>query len=565
VTKRFGLLLPMLAAVLTACGDNGGGTGLTGSAPVLSALTPTQGTVGTEVRIDGTAFSAANVRVFFNALESPRVELEGGAVHARAPEGLEAGGVYSVRVVNAGGRADTLGNAFTAVAPEILRVNGATRALGLIGMTVLIEGAAFGDSPGASKVYFGAADGSRIPAVIADSLTDWTNSFIVTSVPANTADTSFIWVETPTGVSDSVELRLIQNGTFSPSLINWTQAAALPQPLQGLGALFVAVEAGAAPGNYAFAVGGADTLGVASTSVYRATVEQTGATGGWSAMTALPQARAYAATAAGTVFTAALDTTTAAVLYVIGGKDATGTTVGTVLHATVDLAGNVGAWQSGPSLPEVRHAGAAAVFRGYLYYAGGANAGDSARTDVYRARIREDGSLEAWESAPQMPSARSHFALVNFGPYIYAIGGETGVATPTRASLSGTETAAVHLSRINLRTGELNAWAAVSQQTKARSKHSAVFAGGALFVTSGVYAGQPGSSENSYAGINSDGTISAWNGATGSETMDVDLGISLYNQAAVTFIDATGASHVLVLGGANRAMEGQSSTAVLYY
>jgi hypothetical protein len=105
----------------------------------------------------------------------------------------------------------------------------------------------------------------------------------------------------------------------------------------------------------------------------------------------------------------------------------------------------------------------------------------------------------------------------------------------------------------------------VSQQTKARSKHSAVFAGGALFVTSGVYAGQPGSSENSYAGINSDGTISAWNGATGSETIAVDLGISLYNQAAVTFIDATGASHVLVLGGANRAIEGRSSTAVLYY
>src|SRR5919109_1394020 len=193
----------MMAAVLTACGDKRGGTGLTGSAPVLSALTPTQGTVGPVVRIDGTAFSAANVRVFFNGLESPRVELEGGAVHAREAEGIEAGGVYSVRVVNAGGRADTIGNAFTAVAPEILRVNGATRALGLIGMTVLIEGAAFGDSPGGSKVYFGAADGSRIPAVIADSLTDWTNSFIVTSVPANTADTSFIWVETPTGVSDS--------------------------------------------------------------------------------------------------------------------------------------------------------------------------------------------------------------------------------------------------------------------------------------------------------------------------------------------------------------------------
>jgi hypothetical protein len=347
VTKRYIVLLPMLAA-LGACGDDGG-TGPTGAKPVLTAIQPAQGTVGTEVRVDGSSFSASGVRVFFNALESQRVELEGGAVHARAPEGLTAGAVYTVRVMNDGGQEDTLANAFTAVEPDVERVNGATSAIGLIGMTVIIEGAAFGDSPGASSVYFAAADGSPIQAVIADTINDWTDAFIVTSVPQGTADTSAIWVETPTGVSDSVEFRLIQSGTFSPSLINWTQAAPLPQPLQGLGALFVTVEAGATPANYTFAIGGADTLGTATTSVYRAMVEQTGVIGSWSAMAALPQARAYAATAAATVFTAALDTTTAAVLYVVGGKDEAGATVPSVLHAAVDLAGNIGAWQTGPA------------------------------------------------------------------------------------------------------------------------------------------------------------------------------------------------------------------------
>jgi hypothetical protein len=565
VTTRYRLLLlPILAAALGACGDDSR-TGPTGIKPVLSTISPVEGTVGTEVRINGTSFSAANMSVFFNALQSPQVELEGGAVHARAPEGLQAGTVYTVRVVNDGGKSDTLNNAFTAVAPDIDRVNGATSPTGLIGMTVMIEGSAFGDSPGASRVYFAAADGSPIQAVIADSDNDWADSFIVTSVPQNTADRSFIWVETPTGVSDSVEFRLIQSGTFSPSLINWTQAPVLPQPLQGLGAVFVSVEAGSMPANYAFAIGGSDTLGAATTSVYRATVEQSGVTGIWSLLTALPEARTHAATTAATIFTAALDTTVAAVLYVIGGKDAADATVGTVLHATVDLGGSVGAWQAGPALPTPRHAGSAVVFRGYVYYAGGADAADAAHADVYRARINDDGTLAAWESAPAMPIARSHFSLVNFGPYVYAIGGDAGTVTSTSATVSGSETADVHLSRISLRTGELNEWTAVSQQAKARSKHSAVFAGGALFVTSGVYSGQAGSSENAYAAVNSDGTIGGWNGATGAETIASEIGISLYNQAAITFIDGTGAGHVLVLGGADRAVAGKPSAAVLYY
>jgi IPT/TIG domain len=562
VTKRMLLLLAVLAA-LSACGDDG--TGTEGPQPALTAIEPTRGTVGTEVRIDGTSFSAAGVRVFFDELESPAVESDGSVVHARAPDGLAAGITYSVRVVNAGGRADTLANAFTAVAPDIERVNGATKLLGLTGMTVIVEGSAFGDSPGASKVYFTTADGSPIEATIADSINDWTDTFIVTAVPQQAGDTSKLWVETPTGISDTVEFRLIQSGTFSPSLINWTSTTPLPQPLQGLGAMFVRAESGATPANYVFALGGIDTLGAVMPFVYRATVQESGALDTWTQQTSLPQPVAYAATAAATVFTAALDTTTAAVVYVIGGRDTSNATVSTVHFARVDLAGTVGAWQTGPSLPAARHAGGAAVFRGYVYYVGGSDSTNNARTEVYRARIQPDGTLAPWEATAALPVARSHFSLTNFGPYLYAIGGETASVLPILNTLSGTETSNVHLSRINLRTGELTEWAAVSQQAKARSKHSAVFAGGALFVTSGVYAGQPGSSENAYAAVNHDGTIASWNGATGSETIESELAISLYNQAAVTFIDASGAGHVLVLGGANRAIQGRASAAVLYY
>lgn len=141
------------------------------------------------------------------------------------------------------------------------------------------------------------------------------------------------------------------------------------------------------------------------------------------------------------------------------------------------------------------------------------------------------------------------------------------MADPGGADRTGTETSQVVRARVDLRTRDLDAtgWMPTESLGKARSKHDAVFAGGALFVSSGIYNGQPGSSENTYASINADGTIKPWQGATGSETIDVEIGRSLYNQAMVTFIDRTGVGHVLVLGGADRDQAGVPSGAVLWY
>lgn len=77
-----------------------------------------------------------------------------------------------------------------------------------------------------------------------------------------------------------------------------------------------------------------------------------------------------------------------------------------------------------------------------------------------------------------------------------------------------------------------------------------------MLATSGVYSGQVGSRENTYATINAYGILASWGGATGSNTIQTVLGYGLYNAAAVTFIDATGKGHVLVLGGANRSTVG---------
>jgi hypothetical protein len=165
-----------------------------------------------------------------------------------------------------------------------------------------------------------------------------------------------------------------------------------------------------------------------------------------------------------------------------------------------------------------------------------------------------------------MPTGAAFHAMLNFGPYLYAVGGDVGTVSTVQSTTSGGEASATYMARVNLRTGDLaTTWAPLQTMAKARSKHNTVVGGGYLFTTSGVYAGFPGSSENTYSQINADGTISSWAGATGTNTISTLLGYDLYNQAAVSFVDATGKGHVLVLGGAKRQNSGRASAAVVYY
>jgi hypothetical protein len=469
----------------------------------------------------------------------------------------------AMSVVACGGDKAT-GPACSSAKPVLERVNGVSVPTGLVGMTVMVEGAQLGDG-GCGQVYFLGDGGTRIAANVVGA--DWTNQFVITTVPAGTADTSKIWVETSAGVSDSVDFYLISGSTFSPSNISWTSTSAMPQALQGLGAAFVPVERGAQKQNLVFALGGAaDQTGIATRSVYRAQVAQSGALGSWTdAVAQLPAARAFHTVATATRYTAPLDTLTAAHLFVIGGVDETGATVSTVFSAPVSLDGSVGAWKTATALPAAVHAAGAVVFRGYLYVTGGADGQNRPVAAAYRAKIAATGTLGAWETIPALPSATAFHTMVNFGPYLYVVGGDRGTVVPTLNTTSGTETGDAYVGRVNVRDGSIPSWAAVTSPNKARAKHGMITAGGALLVTSGVYSGQAGSSENSYAVINADGTLASWNGATGSNTIDVVLGYALYNEAAVSFVDANGIGHVLVLGGGRRTAPGRASAGVVYY
>jgi hypothetical protein len=560
------LLFTLCVVTVAACG--GDSTAPAVLPPVLDSLSPSRGTVGTIVRLNGSAFATDSVHVFFGSLKSPHVDRQGGALFATAPEGMVLGTTYDVRAVNRGGGADTLAGAFQAVAPVVTRINGVTKPTGLIGMTVLIEGDAFGDAAH-GKVFFAGSSGTPIQAVIADTANDWTNNYIVTTVPQGIPNESGITVQTALGTTASVSFNLITGATFSPSVINWTRTTDLPVSLQGLGAVFVpAANSSSSTANYVFVVGGAvDQTNVATAAVSRATAQQSGALSAWTPVTALPAARAYHATVVASAFTAVLDTmTTGGWLYALGGIDSTGATVSTAYYARIALDGSVGAWQTTTPLPGPLHSARAVMFRGFLYLVGGSSGQGAPAAAGYRAAVNIDGTLGAWQPLAALPNGSAFHALLNFGPYLYAVGGDASAVSTVQSSTSGGEVSSTFLARVNLRTGDLaSGWSPVQTMAKARSKHNTVVGGGYLFTTSGVYAGQAGSSENTYAQINADGTIGSWNGATGTNTISTLLGYDLYNEAAVSFVDASGRGHVLVLGGGKRQNSGRASAAVVYY
>jgi hypothetical protein len=85
-------------------------------------------------------------------------------------------------------------------------------------------------------------------------------------------------------------------------------------------------------------------------------------------------------------------------------------------------------------------------------------------------------------------------------------------------------------------------------------------------VTAGLYNGATtGATEETYAGLNADGTTASFNGATGSKTIASAGGGNVFNHAAVGYLSATGVFHVLVVGGDDVNTPTKKHKGVFYY
>lgn len=533
--------------------------------PVVESVTPAEGSVGTEINILGSNFEEG-VSVWIGEVQATIIDVVSStSIFVIVPEGIPGNTPLTVTVEKTNGADGRLENAYTAIDPVLSYVNSATKPSGNIGSTVIIEGRAFGDLQGSGKVLFSDGAGGTIEAEILNE-DDWTETFIVTTVPTGTMDGPIV-IQTAIGTSNALEFKVITNAAFSPSTINWTVTTALPVAVSGHHARYVPVDNNMGEAQqFVYVSGGKNSDPTTLEQVVYGQINADGTISAWNTATALPEARAFHASIAATPYNSKVGG--AGYLYVIGGTNAGGEAVSTVSLAPFNSDGSLGGWSSTTALPQPLHSMGAVIFRNTIYISGGATSGNVPVNKVYKSVISESGELGAWTELASLPSARAYHGFVSFGAYLYAVGGESGTVTPDAATpQAGLDE--ILYAKIDLRTGNLaqESWTAnANTMQKTRSKHTTLAVGGNLFVSSGLYSGgAQGSSENIYAQIYADGTIGSFAGATGSNTLLSQGGSSLFNQGGISYIDANGVAHVLILGGDDVRTPGTKKANVLFY
>jgi hypothetical protein len=537
----------------------------TGLQPGISGVSPSEGAISTELAIIGTNFEPG-AAVIVGGVNSTVVDVTSAtSIFAQVPSGVVANTLLSVSVRNLAGKEATFENAFTAIPPELEFVNSATKPSGNVGSTVILEGKAFGSVQGTSKIYFSDGAGSTIEASVSNP-DDWTDQFIITTVPSG-ADDGPLYIETELGASNEMIFNVTEAATFSPSTINWTSTTALPVAVSGHYAQFVTInDASDVSHQFVYVTGGRNDTPEALDQAIYGEINADGTIAEWKSATSLPTPLAFHSTVAATPYNSKVSGS--GHLYTIGGVDGDSNVVNRVSVAPFNNDGSLSSWSGTTSLPEPLHSHGAVIFRNTIYVAGGATTGDVPVNKVYKSVIDTTGALGDWQELSAMPFEMTYHSFVNFGAYLYAVGGENGISTPD-AGTSSTNLSQVIFARLDLRTGNITdaGWKVNENELqKSRSKHTTLTAGGNLFVSSGLYsaAGQ-GSSENTYAQILADGTIGTFAGATGSNTLLSQGGYNLYNQAGISYVDANGLSRVMILGGASVNDPNVKTSNVLFY
>jgi hypothetical protein len=566
VASTISVFIPLMLFVGCGGGDSTNNP-ISGDPPVVAAITPQTGTVGTEFEISGANFRVG-ATVSFDALAANSVEVvSDSSLFGYVPAGVVIDHEYLLTVRNIDGTSGSLEAAFSAVAPVLLYVNSATKPSGNSGSTVILEGDAFGDFQGAGEVLFSDGAGGTVSASIANP-NDWTNSFIVTTVP-NGAESGDIVVQTATGTSGALIFKLTQNATFSPSAINWASTTPLPFGVSGHQSSFIPIDDNGATTRYVLVTGGRDDV-ITRANVNYAAIQPGGEVSTWSGTSALPEPTAFHAAVVATPFNSKVNGD--GYVYCIGGiNEIGGQPTSAVYRAPINVDGSLGAWSLASALPIPLHSHGAVVFLSSIYVAGGATYDNGPVSSVYRADIDSTGELSAWQIMASLPSGRSYHELTVFGNYLHLFGGESASVSPDDGNYTSNDTklAEVNYMRIDLRTRNLasSSWSSNSASlTKRVSKHTCVIAGGNVLITAGLYNGAgSGSSENSYAQINSDGSTGSFHGATGSITIVSQGGGNLFNHSALSYVDADGVAHVMVLGGDDVNNPGTKRAGVWYY
>nr|ACX33961.1 putative kelch repeat-containing protein [uncultured bacterium RM35] len=153
-------------------------------------------------------------------------------------------------------------------------------------------------------------------------------------------------------------------------------------------------------------------------------------------------------------------------------------TVAETYSAPIQADGTLGDWTAGPDLPSPRLHHSTDVYGGNFYAIGGTPNLPDNLDQVLRAPIQGDGSLGAWTELAPLPARRSHHATVLHEGTFYVIGGLTG------------EAAATDVLRANIMAdGSLDGWSVTSTFPGAPAVASAFIHSGYLYVVGGIAGG----------------------------------------------------------------------------
>jgi hypothetical protein len=95
--------------------------------------------------------------------------------------------------------------------------------------------------------------------------------------------------------------------------------------------------------------------------------------------------------------------------------------------AAIDERGKPGASFAVAPLPKPTTSGRAAYVDGWIFVTGGKDKalgpGSEGRTDVFAAKVADDGTIGEWKTLHAMPAGRTNHAVVVSGEFLYVVGG----------------------------------------------------------------------------------------------------------------------------------------------
>jgi N-acetylneuraminic acid mutarotase len=186
------------------------------------------------------------------------------------------------------------------------------------------------------------------------------------------------------------------------SLGSWNITTALPQNLDFLSA--------SVWNNTIYVVGGS-TGSTISSNVYSAQIQTNGSLSNWTTQASLPL-DFYSQTEAANGY-----------LYVLGGTETNGDISQSVYCTKINADGTLAGWNQTTSLPQPESYFGAIAANGLIFSIGGWN-GNATTSNLYVAPVNGNATLGSWSSGISLPVPNYLFAVANNSSYIFLTGGQ---------------------------------------------------------------------------------------------------------------------------------------------